>query len=272
MNLYSWIIFGALVAVWAGIVFSAYKLRLGVVKTGVTVAVSGFFAFLGARVLHFLTSTGMSINQIHQLDFQNFSLYGGILGGGLAGYLMAKVTNIPIHKIANVSFVWIGVGIAIIRIGCFLEGCCYGKPTYLPWGIHPPLFSPAHWHQLSRGSATILSTQKIHPTQIYELLAALTASALGYKFLRRNRDNFTPAIVWVLVFTWLRLVIFFFRQIPDSYSSPGWLYPAGYLAIILVSLFLLFGHFLKIKTAMLISKKLKGIAGSRSLRGKTWRL
>ena len=57
------------------------------------------------------------------------------------------------------------LGLGIARIGCFLNGCCFGKPTHLPWGVIFPADSPAGW--------AYEGVTRVHPTQIYETMAAV---------------------------------------------------------------------------------------------------
>jgi phosphatidylglycerol---prolipoprotein diacylglyceryl transferase len=68
------------------------------------------------------------------------------------------------------------LGLAIQRAGCFLAGCCFGRPTGLPWGVHFPAASPA-------GRA--FPGEAVHPTQLYYLLAFLLVA--GFLWLGRRR-------------------------------------------------------------------------------------
>jgi len=91
--------------------------------------------------------------------------YGGLIGGILALWLFARRRKIPLPDLLDFSAAPLGVGLAVTRIGCFLNGCCFGKPTDLPWGVsYPP-------------GAHIGHTDPVHPTQLYETLAALAIAA-----------------------------------------------------------------------------------------------
>ena len=55
----------------------------------------------------------------------------------------------------------VGLGIGLGRIGCFLNGCCFGTPTDLPWGVTFPEGSIPDY---------IFHNQAIHPAQLYSSL------------------------------------------------------------------------------------------------------
>ena len=101
--------------------------------------------------------------------------YGGLLGGTLAGALGCRRHGIPVIPFANCTAVAGAVGQAIGRIGCFLVGDDYGRPTDLPWGIAFPRGAPP-------------TTEPVHPTQLYEVLWLLPAA--GILWHRRHRSPF----------------------------------------------------------------------------------
>ncbi len=76
-------------------------------------------------------------------------------------------------------------GDALVRVGCFIHGCCYGRVSGLPWAITYGPSTPAYETQLGQGLINPLasSTLPIHPTQIYE---ALFAAGLAFLLMRRT--------------------------------------------------------------------------------------
>ncbi len=85
--------------------------------------------------------------------------YGGIIGGVLGLFIVAKSTNFSFWQIADIFTPSLAIGFFFGRIGCFLNGCCYGIPTDLPWGINftnPDSVAPGGVIR--------------HPTQIYEAI------------------------------------------------------------------------------------------------------
>src|SRR5947208_1202704 len=78
------------------------------------------------------------------------SFHGGLVGGVLAGAIYAWRRRLPFWALADAVAPGLALGYAIGRIGCFLNGCCYGGPTTLPWGVvfrdadHGGLTPPSH--------------------------------------------------------------------------------------------------------------------------------
>jgi phosphatidylglycerol---prolipoprotein diacylglyceryl transferase len=87
--------------------------------------------------------------------------YGGVLGGLLWVLLYTHFQKMPFLGVLDVSAAGVALGHAIGRVGCFTAGCCYGKPTSLPWGV--TFTSPI----AARISGTPLNVS-LQPTQLYE--------------------------------------------------------------------------------------------------------
>ncbi len=89
------------------------------------------------------------------------SFHGAIAGGILAGLWLSRRYKVPFWRIADAAAPGLALGHAIGRIGCFLNGCCYGLPTRMPWGVR--------FHNPALGIDTLPS----HPTQLYEAAGLL---------------------------------------------------------------------------------------------------
>lgn len=94
---------------------------------------------LGARLFYvvFYAPDYFAANPWAVLDLRTGGLvfYGGLLGGllGGLGYIVKK--RLSFWNLADIFAPFLALGYSIARIGCFLNGCCYGKPTELPWGV-----------------------------------------------------------------------------------------------------------------------------------------
>lgn len=89
------------------------------------------------------------------------ALHGGILGAILWGLIFSKINRINFWKLSDLFAPFFALGEAFQRIGCFLNGCCYGKETTLPWAVvftHPDAIAP--------------NGVPLHPTQLYLSLGA----------------------------------------------------------------------------------------------------
>lgn len=91
--------------------------------------------------------------------------FGGFIGGFLAGMLYLKKQKIAILQVADIVAPAIALGVFFTRIGCFLNGCCFGIPSTLPWAVK---FPP---HCVAGGSP--VGDLTLHPTQIYTSLFGL---------------------------------------------------------------------------------------------------
>ncbi|MEJ7711246.1 MAG: prolipoprotein diacylglyceryl transferase family protein [Pyrinomonadaceae bacterium] len=91
--------------------------------------------------------------------------YGGFIGAVIVGYLLIRRYGLPWWQTADAFAPGIALGQAIGRQGCFAAGCCWGKPTTLPWGV---MFSE-RGHQVTGVPIDV----HLHPTQLYESFASL---------------------------------------------------------------------------------------------------
>jgi phosphatidylglycerol:prolipoprotein diacylglycerol transferase len=101
--------------------------------------------------------------------------YGGLIGGTLVGALGCWRNGIPVKTFADCTAVAGAVGQALGRVGCFLVGDDYGKPTDVAWGVAFPQGAPP-------------TLQRVHPTQLYEVAWLLPVA--GFLWWRRNSSPF----------------------------------------------------------------------------------
>lgn len=80
-------------------------------------------------------------------------VYGAFLGASLAIILFAKTRKVKILPLLDLVAPSMMIGLAFGRIGCLLNGCCYGGACDLPWGLHFPPGSPPHLHDVQSGAA-----------------------------------------------------------------------------------------------------------------------
>jgi len=95
------------------------------------------------------------------------SFHGGLAGGVAAGALLAWRRRVSFWALADLATPGIALGYGLARLGCFLNGCCYGSPTSLPWGVRFPFFPDSQ-----------VLTELSHPTQIYAALGSFVIFAV----------------------------------------------------------------------------------------------
>ena len=198
-----------------------------------------FLTFIGSRWMYLATNVSQKSVSFWDLDADGFSLFGGIIFSVLGGSIACYLFRINRWLLADIIAPFLGIGIAIIRVGCFLYGCCFGKETNLPWGVRFPIGSPAHLYQLQHPGGDLLFVHPVHPTQLYELAAGLIGSFLTIIVLRKKLPHGTAFLIFILWFTIFRWINSFFRVTLPSYSAPPYLYPGMYFSIIVIGSLLL---------------------------------
>jgi phosphatidylglycerol:prolipoprotein diacylglycerol transferase len=101
--------------------------------------------------------------------------YGGLIGGTLLVTLATRIHGLPLRVVSSCVATAAPFGQACGRIGCFLVGDDYGRPTDLPWGIAFPEGAPP-------------TEIPVHPTQLYEVAWLLLIGAWLWR--RRRRSPF----------------------------------------------------------------------------------
>ncbi len=124
------------------------------------------------------------------------TLYGGVVAGTLAGLLTARQMGLPMWSVADVLTPSFALGTLFGRVGCFLNGCCYGVPTRLPWGVH---FPPDSFAGLDFGNAAV------HPSQLYFALAGLALFGVSWGLRRRLAVPGTLFWTFMLLFALVRI-------------------------------------------------------------------
>lgn len=128
------------------------------------------------------------------------TFYGGLIAVLLGVLLHSYYRKVPYLKLMDFAAPFIALGYAITRVGCFLNGCCYGHVTTVPWGMVFPVVDG-----LTR-----------HPTQLYAAFAGLIIFVL-LRYLRRY--SFFDGYIFMLFLMFYginRFIVEFFRV-----SEPG---------------------------------------------------
>jgi phosphatidylglycerol:prolipoprotein diacylglycerol transferase len=128
------------------------------------------------------------------------TIYGAVLGAALGIWIYSRFSNFKFGYFADVVAPGIILAQAIGRVGCTINGCCYGIETSLPWGVvytHPDSYAPL-------GVA-------LHPTQLYELIFCL----IGFAILLILRGRFKPEgsifLIYLSLYSLWRIGIDFLR-------------------------------------------------------------
>ena len=171
---------------------------------------------LGARA-HFvalapdlLTTLGWRGLVLPLPEAAGLRITGGLVAGALVIAAAGPVaTGHALRRaaIADVLVPAAGFAIALGRLGCFADGCCFGVPCAGPWCVDFPAGSPAWWSHVAQGlvASTAAASRPVHPMQLYLGGAGLIASGVSLLAFRRSRlPDGARALLFVVVLSLLR--------------------------------------------------------------------
>jgi phosphatidylglycerol:prolipoprotein diacylglycerol transferase len=154
---------------------------------------------LGARALYVLEHIEefrRSWGSVVAVWQGGLTFYGGLIAGTVAGLLSARRMKLPMWTVADALTPSLALGTAFGRVGCWLNGCCYGHPTQLPWGVTFPADSFAG---LEFGNA------KIHPSQLYFAFAGVLLFAILWALRRRVTTHGVLFWIFMLLYSIVRV-------------------------------------------------------------------
>lgn len=224
------LVLAAIVVVGAGTEI-ARRRGLNPRKSALCLLVGLFATAVSARLIHWLTNPSSfdSLRAVFSLDRTNLSAFAGLLLGIPVAALAARKLGIDVWRLADSSAPALALAIAIAKVGCFLNGCCFGVATHARWGVGVPAGSESHLAQIAAGSIGIFDAPlPVHPTQLYESVAALAGCLLALLLLKRSRVDgqaFLAFALWFSVFRWTSSR---FLYVPPSSVAPDSFYPAIY--------------------------------------------
>ncbi len=167
-------------------------------------------SLIGSKILMLFTEPEYRENPMGllSLDFLRSGgvFYGGLLGAIIAGYVLMRRYKLPWWKTADACAPGIAIGNFFGRQGCFAAGCCWGKPTSLPWGVK--------FTELGHEITGVPIDQYLHPTQLYESFSMLLAFVFLLWLHKRKRFDGQVILVYALLYSAIRFAIEFMRDDP----------------------------------------------------------
>lgn len=167
---------------------------------------------IGARILYVITFwksefAGQPFSEVFKIWNGGLVFYGGLIVAVGVGIARVHQLKLPLWTLADALAPGIALGHAFGRLGCFMNGCCYGRPAELPWSVRFPV--EHHTHGLP-----------IHPAQLYESALDLCLyAALAWWFPRR-RFNGQIFALYLLAYAAVRSLSEYFRGDYSVQSSP----------------------------------------------------
>lgn len=173
-------------------------------------------SLLGVRILYVATHLDY-YDPWYRMFFLwdgGMTLYGGIIAATATVWYFTRRKGIPFLVIADIFSPGVLLGIGITRIGCFLAGCCFGKPTGCSCAVQFPVDSPA-WRQFGG--------VPVHPSQLYSSGGGFLAFALLLLLERRLRWRGAAFALFLILYGLSRFVVDFSRYYePNAVLALGW--------------------------------------------------
>jgi phosphatidylglycerol---prolipoprotein diacylglyceryl transferase len=167
-------------------------------------------SLIGSKILMLFTEPEYRDHplQLLSLDFLRSGgvFYGGLIGAVVTGYFLMKRYQLPWWKTADACAPGIAIGNFFGRQGCFAAGCCWGKPTSLPWGVK--------FTELGHEITGVPTNTYLHPTQLYESFAMLIAFVFLLWLHKRKRFSGQVILAYALLYSVVRFAIEFVRDDP----------------------------------------------------------
>lgn len=205
---------GLLVARWR-----AKKVGLSpayVLDVGIAALLGGIF---GARIFYFVQFGEPFFWDFFKLwEMGGFVFYGGLIGATITVFIVVRIKKKRLIPLLDVLAPSVALGLAVGRIGCFLNGCCYGAPVKPGawYGVVFPdgalAYDPGAPHPIAPGTPVFPS----QPLSSFNLVVIFIILSLYFKHRRRNGD---VAALYLILYPIHRFIVEFFRCEPAVLSG-----------------------------------------------------
>lgn len=178
---------------------------------------------IGARVVYVIQEWGvfkLDPLSMFQIWKGGLAFYGGVGGALLFFYIFCRLKKVPFLQMADLFVPFLALAHAFGRIGCFLNGCCYGKPTSLPCGVRFPG-----------------GTETLHPVQLYAFFLLMVLFFVLSWIYRRRRFNGQVFLMYFILYPVGRFFLEFFRGDATEFVFRLRFFQAVSIAIIAITLF-----------------------------------
>jgi len=167
-------------------------------------------SLVGSKLLMLFTEPEYRQNPklLFSLDFLRSGgvFYGGLIGAIIAAVLLMRHWKLPWWKTADACAPGIALGNFFGRQGCFAAGCCWGKPTNLPWGVQ--------FTQAGHDVTDVPINAHLHPTQLYESFAMLIVFFFLLWLHKRKKFSGQVILAYAVIYATVRFLIEFVRDDP----------------------------------------------------------
>jgi phosphatidylglycerol---prolipoprotein diacylglyceryl transferase len=182
--------------------------------------VGGRIAFILQELPHYAKNPA----EIFMIWTGGMTSYGGIIGGLAVGIWAAKKRGMNVGDAADIAAVSMPIGYFFGRLGCFLNGCCYGTHCDAPWGI-------------TFKDESGLLHERVHPTQLYSMLASVLMYGVLVFLEKRPRRRYRGELLplFAALYGLYRFIVEFWRaqgsdkSFVSGLSSGQWMSLAAFI-------------------------------------------
>ena len=161
-------------------------------------------AIIGGRLMYIVDNWSYYLEHPENIiSLEGMVIYGALFGAVVFVAVYLRVKGLPLRRYGDGIAPGAMLGMAVYRIGCIINGCCYGMPSHLPWAVvytHPDAQAPFG--------------KLLHPTQIYHLALSLLAFAVLWLLQRRLKPEGSLCLLLLILFAATDLPVRFFRVEP----------------------------------------------------------
>jgi phosphatidylglycerol:prolipoprotein diacylglycerol transferase len=186
------------------------------------------FGIIGARIAYVFTydwavflSDPLMLFRLQDGGFRGMAWYGGLVGGLIPFIVYLRYKKLSFWKVADMFAPYLALGYALVRIGCFLNGCCYGNITESACGVVFPAVDAYHRH----------------PTQLYGSALNILLFIVLIRFYPRRKFPGQVFLLYVIGYSVYRFIVEFFRsnEIFIGWLSIGQVYTLVLLGLAIVA-------------------------------------
>ncbi len=187
-----------------------------------------FAGIMGGRIFYVIQNFGAYKNNlldVFKIYEGGLVFYGGLTASIITIVIFAKIRKLPALKTIDIVAYAFALGVACGRIGCFLNGCCWGdvcSPDLL-WAVSFPKSvdanlmidgSPAFLHHLGQGLVSVSDSHSlpVHPTQIYSFFGNISIFFIVKTFFKHRRRDGEVTLMFCALYSVMRFTVEIFRD------------------------------------------------------------
>jgi len=204
---------------------SGQPVRLYSWQNGVLLALTLVFALVGARAYYLYLHSSEYSWELFKNWQSGFVLYGGLIAGVAAGSLYIKMRGVSLGLMSDLVAAPMMLGVALGRLGCFFNGCCYGKQADGFLCMRFPRSSPAAQDQGKFGEPS----DKVYPTQLFEAAAATAFFFfLSWLYRKKRKAQGEVFLIMIMLYAAWRFLVEFIR----GDKRPAWIGDLTYSQVV----------------------------------------